>query len=581
MSSRTRKIMNMLQTSSSAPKDCSPQPDSPTAVVTERYVVSFDGILDRVDDDLTYGYLHTNETIMEELTEKDTAAADQIIFDLSKNVESIGEAKELEDLGRNLHSGILHASGETEAMKNVGNETDFQCIGGPYIVGENKEVENEAIEDFENREEAIECGEERSQSGNTHSDELIETEENDIDSEPIPKRSRVNRLETKLKRVRGKDYEGYRRNKEKNITRTAREAKTIKARCSHKAIAKITKKSFLCASITDEDRQNIFRKLWKLNTWNEKKLFIRYLIITRPIRRRRRETKDKSSDFKKNEGHDYYLTKQNGERLKVCHKMVLNTLSLGEDCVKRWVKEDRLVSESSTDDIGPSEIVETGNKKATRQRIQQQTLRNTVIDWLNLIPKVPSHYCRASSSRQYVDNAFASKQNMYRVYKTWCTENGKEATHLKAFKCILRDEKVSIHKPRKDQCDTCVGFKCGNISEVEYNDHREKEKAGRERKAFLKTSANEENLVLTMDLQSVLTCPRLLASKIHYKLKLQLHNFTIYVLNDKKVALYVWHEANGGVSSNEFTSCVIDYLLSKLREQNKIQSFVLISDGCN
>nr|CAI5856541.1 unnamed protein product [Callosobruchus analis] len=328
MSSRTRKIMNMLQTSSSAPKDCSPQPDSPIAVVTERYVVSFDGILDRVDDDLTYGYLHTNETIMEELTEKDTAAADQIIFDLSKNVESIGEAKELEDLGRNLHSGILHASGETEAMKNVGNETDFQCIGGPYIVGENKEVENEAIEDFENREEAIECEEERSQSGNTHSDELIETEENDIDS--------------------------FQRDHE---------------------------------------------KLWKLNTWNEKKLFIRNLIITRPIRRRRRETKDKSSDFKKNEGHDYYLTKQNGERLKACHKMFLNTLSLGEDCVKRWVKEDRLVSESSTDDIGPSEIVETGNKKATRQRIQQQTLRNTVIDWLNLIPKVPSHYCRASSSR--------------------------------------------------------------------------------------------------------------------------------------------------------------------------------------
>lgn len=63
-----------------------------------------------------------------------------------------------------------------------------------------------------------------------------------------------------------------------------------------------------------------------------------------------------------------------------------------------------------------------------------------------------------------------------------------------------------------------------------------------------------------MDLQSVLLCPKTDASAMYYKQKLQLHNFTIYRLNDKDVTLYVWHEGNGSVSANEFTSCIIQYI---------------------
>ena len=85
-------------------------------------------------------------------------------------------------------------------------------------------------------------------------------------------------------------------------------------------------------------------------------------------------------------------------------------------------------------------------------------------------------------------------------------------------------------------------------------------------------------MVLTMDLQSVLIAPKIEASSAYYKMKLQVHNFTIYRLNDKAVKLYVWHEGNGGVTCNEFTSCVVDYITC-----NKVKSvthFVLISDGC-
>ena len=146
------------------------------------------------------------------------------------------------------------------------------------------------------------------------------------------------------------------------------------------------------------------------------------------------------------------------------------------------------------------------------------------------------------------------------------------------FTAILKKQKISIHHPRKDQCDICSGFKVGTIDDEEYRNHIKRKDDARAAKRGAKESANSEKLVITMDLQSVLVCPKTNASSMYYKQKLQVHNFTIYELNKGDVHLYVWHEANGGVSSNEFTSCIADYI-SKI--SNSYKHVVLISDGCN
>ncbi len=61
-------------------------------------------------------------------------------------------------------------------------------------------------------------------------------------------------------------------------------------------------------------------------------------------------------------------------------------------------------------------------------------------------------------------------------------------------------------------------------------------------------------------------------------MKLQVHDFTIYRLHDHDVSLYMWRERSGGVTCNEFVSCVTDYI-SKLPQN--VSSVVLISDGCS
>ncbi|GFO24067.1 hypothetical protein PoB_005057200 [Plakobranchus ocellatus] len=82
--------------------------------------------------------------------------------------------------------------------------------------------------------------------------------------------------------------------------------------------------------------------------------------------------------------------------------------------------------------------------------------------------------------------------------------------------------------------------------------------------------------VITMDLQTVLLAPALKASALYYRTKLCVHNFTIFDCTTRDVSCYVWHEAEGGLTANEFASCLCHYLESDLSSEE----FIIFSDGC-
>lgn len=426
-------------------------------------------------------------------------------------------------------------------------------------------------------------------------EELVQEDLDAIEIEKLQKKENVTkkRSETALRRLHGKSYVGYKRSKDKVITHDCkREGRKMRERCKHtNQKDKLHENSFRCHLISENDRKTIFKNYWKLSSWNEKRIYVKGLVGTRHVKRRRKYVRERDGEevLKKSVGHDYFLVTVSGQRLKVCRVLFLNTLSLGEDTLKRWTKPDVHSNTSASDEsiiVSPKRKLEENpnlsvTKKARLAReIRKKEREDSVKLWLDEIPKVPSHYCRATSKMKYVDNAFISKQNMFKIYKEWCREKDKIPDNLKLFKSVLKLEKISVHKPRKDQCDTCVGFKVGTVSQNEYDQHRNKEKAGRVAKQKMKerTKEHPDTLVVTLDLQSVLTCPKVLASQSYYKMKLQLHNFTIYALNDKNVSLYVWHEASGGVTCNEFTSCLIDYLSNI---PTNFKSVNLISDGCN
>lgn len=80
-----------------------------------------------------------------------------------------------------------------------------------------------------------------------------------------------------------------------------------------------------------------------------------------------------------------------------------------------------------------------------------------------------------------------------------------------------------------------------------------------------------------MVISVIITIPSLSAGAQYFKLKLCVHQFTIYNEKDGSVSCYVWHEAEGGMDANIFTSCLLDYLESI---EDKDKPIVIFSDGC-
>lgn len=133
---------------------------------------------------------------------------------------------------------------------------------------------------------------------------------------------------------------------------------------------------------------------------------------------------------------------------------------------------------------------------------------------------------------------------------------------------------------RKDQCDICIGFSVGTIEEDKYKTHITRKNMARAEKDRQKDLAKDNpcTLMFTMDVQAVLTAPRLQVSASYYKMKLMVHNFIFYNMVTGDADCYIWHEGAGGVTANEFTTITLDYIVKNLSLDTK--TVIIFSDGC-
>lgn len=330
-------------------------------------------------------------------------------------------------------------------------------------------------------------------------------------------------------------------------------ARTIKEKhCAHLAEKK-SERSFLCGVVGEDHRRNVFRYFWSLPSWDAKKAYIKGLVRLRSNSIRRRST---STNIKKKHQYDCYIPSDNDQRVRVCKDFFLGTFNLNKNIFESWLK--------------------VHDKKVLRKNTTSEK-SDSVRKWLDTIPKIPSHYCRSNTKRIYVEDQFKSKTNMQKIYAEWCKNNDEVPAMRKKFCTVLDEEKISIFKPRKDQCDVCVGYTEGNFNEEEYLLHKTKKDEARAAKQLAVNNVSPEVMVVTMDMQSVLLCPKLLVSEQYYKSKLAVHNFTFYIKNTKDAHLYIWHKGEGWVTANNITSCIIHFLKEHCLTFKKV---VLISDGC-
>ena len=163
---------------------------------------------------------------------------------------------------------------------------------------------------------------------------------------------------------------------------------------------------------------------------------------------------------------------------------------------------------------------------------------------------------------------------LHREYKNTAETGGVGFTF---FTELFHEGKYSVFIPRKDQCDVCVSFKYGNISQDDYDAHITKKDEARQEKTKDKESGNNTMSVWSMDMQAVLLCPRTKASSLCYKTKLQVHNFTVLNLNTKERYCYLWNETEGDLSSEVFSHLQYRHFERVIKDNPDLKEIVVWS----
>jgi len=375
-------------------------------------------------------------------------------------------------------------------------------------------------------------------------------------------------------RMFGQNYTGFRRLGKNVFQDTNRDCRKIKPRCN----STVCIKSKECNKLTEEDRLNLFNCFWA-TTWDEKKTYIINLVTQEDTKRKttgKYEVKSRRSS-----SYQYHLRDMNEKKIRVCKKMFLATLDLNEWMVHNWVKK--------SNGLSPKVYKKNVKNKDPETNEQMNKIAFTVrydhfIKWFDKLPKMESHYCRKRTNRLYLEGPFESKQQLYSLYV-------QEAKHVKytpvsraCFNKFIKSKKFSIFKPRKDQCDLCCSYKTNQVTENEYQEHiLNKDLAREQLKSDTEKANNQENYTFTMDVQAVKLCPAMNASALYYSMKLKVHNFTIYnVNNEHQCHNYWWNECEGELDASVFVSILLSHLETYCIniDQEEKKNIILFSDGC-
>ncbi|CAG4919702.1 unnamed protein product [Colias eurytheme] len=331
----------------------------------------------------------------------------------------------------------------------------------------------------------------------------------------------------------------------------------------------------VCANkFSEEERQAIFNSYWELGNLQRQRAYLSSCIKPLKVayRRIKVDVQNNQPAKPRNPNTAYYLL-INGIEKRVCKKFLLNTLGIAERTL-------RTVIHAKNEDLGAAPQDKRGHHK-NHSNLPEE-VRQSIIDHIQSIPKIESHYLRANTSREYVDGGL-SVSEMDRNYEVLRRENNLPTAPYAAYLYIFNTQfNIGFFIPKKDQCDVCVGYKNAPTEvkpqlEVEYKSHLEEKSLSRLEK---QRDMNNGNLfVATYDLQAVLPCPVGDSSAFFYKTRLNCYNFTVTDGKNGHTTCYFWHEGMGHRGAIEIGSCVYKYL-EELATKHPNCDVIFYSDNC-
>ena len=333
----------------------------------------------------------------------------------------------------------------------------------------------------------------------------------------------------------------------------------------------VNKCKFECSiKISQEERSKIHDHFWALND-QQKSLFYGATTEFSAVKRKRGNTDRRKNSIK-------YIFKVEDNPVRVCKKFYLGTLDISQRRINYFHKnvKDKVTGV-------PREMIQGKHQKKTIPEVQKKIVR----DHIESFPKINSHYCRSTSSKEYLDSSL-SVAKMYNLYLEMCTEKGLDPVKLHLYNHIFNFEyNLAFHKPKKDRCDLCEEFKMkekeGTIEEdlqAKYNDHLAKKIAAKQDRDEDRQNNDAATAVVCFDLEKVINLPRANISSFYYKRKLSVFNLTAHCSCDRYGYCAIWCEGTAGRGGNEIASALVSILEKVLLNNPLIKNIILWSDSC-
>ncbi|CAG9766085.1 unnamed protein product [Ceutorhynchus assimilis] len=325
-----------------------------------------------------------------------------------------------------------------------------------------------------------------------------------------------------------------------------------------------------CRKFTEEIRQAIFSDFYNLADLQLQREF-----LVRFVEQKLKKSNTKPDGKSRRTYTKTFFLPFNGEPTKVCRKMFISTLDVGEKVLRNAVKK-----------VQSTGVLEK-EKRGGRDKIsalKDRAVRDSIINHINKFPRVESHYCRKDSSREYLHGDL-SLRKMYDMFIEEL-QSTESKPSFSLYRFIFKKMNLSFHRPKNDQCGTCRVYHQASeeekikIKEI-YDKHIVEKEAVRELKENFKSAAKNDPKIFCacLDLQQVISLPISNDNAIFYKRRFSVFNFTIYDLANRDCYCLTWHECSSGRGSNEISTAVV-MILKKYDEEKLISSAQLFADGC-
>ncbi|CAC5356571.1 unnamed protein product [Mytilus coruscus] len=286
------------------------------------------------------------------------------------------------------------------------------------------------------------------------------------------------------------------------------ESKRIKTRKDCKGHCK-----YKCSDkISTSERKRLFDSFWSLND-SAKNVFYSRTVIRYKTKRHRTSKQNSRKQFSYEYNFILGLIK-----VRVCKEFYLSTLDISARRIQ-WYFDHK------------NPDFEDKKGQHIKYKIPEAALC-IIRDHINSFPRVESHYCRANSSRKYLEPTL-SLSKMYQLYTEKCQSKSIKVEKSHIYRSIFNSEfNLGFHIPKKDRCDQCEEFKSSSKNNVLTDEFKKKYENHIENKNNAKVERDQDRHsikpVVCFDMQNVITCPRANISNFFYKRKLNigwtLHN---------------------------------------------------------